>query len=66
MSLSNILDRLHFPSFIVLAKERYGEEGEMIMEEVLARGHATLGQITTEAVNFSTRMLGVAAGDWHP
>ncbi|KAJ0396857.1 hypothetical protein ATCC90586_008220 [Pythium insidiosum] len=52
INVQEVLYRLRFPKFIELAKSAFGEEGEVIMEEMLVQGRVRMDQ-SIEAMAYS-------------
>nr|CCA16234.1 PREDICTED: similar to Polymerase (RNA) III (DNA directed) polypeptide C (62kD) putative [Albugo laibachii Nc14] len=44
IDISEVLYRLHFPRFIDLAKKKFGDAGEIIMEEILVNGRVRMDE----------------------
>lgn len=59
-SCERVLRVLRYPRYIYTAKTLYGDTGELIVEEVLQRGHMTMSNtVKTVADRLTHNMEGV-------
>eukprot|EP01119_Soliformovum_irregulare_P022018 TRINITY_DN7440_c0_g1_i1.p1 TRINITY_DN7440_c0_g1~~TRINITY_DN7440_c0_g1_i1.p1 ORF type:complete len:483 (-),score=148.68 TRINITY_DN7440_c0_g1_i1:14-1327(-) len=56
--IEDIIQRLRFPKFVYYAKEVYGNEAELLMEELIQHGRLTSEECITRAAALSVKILG--------
>ena len=56
--LSNIIQRIRFPKFLAHTKDKFGNEGELILEELIEHGCLSMEQSVKQATTVTLKRIG--------